>query len=221
MNNVDAAVLITKKVTGDFRREALRFKDKLIVHATCTGYGSTRIEPNVYPYFMQLNNTKLLVLDGFPINQVYIRVDPIIPTDEGIAVANNVITMAENLGFYKFRVSVIDMYKHVVNRFNRAGIEMPFSGFQATNEQFDNVSKMLLRHYKSSFEACAETKLRGIQNVGCISKSILDILGIDSSSIKENNKGQRNDCLCLDCKTELLSNKHRCSNGCLYCYWRD
>lgn len=141
MNNVDAAVLITKKVTGDFRREALRFKDKLIVHATCTGYGSTRIEPNVYPYFMQLNNTKLLVLDGFPINQVYIRVDPIIPTDEGIAVANNVITMAENLGFYKFRVSVIDMYKHVVNRFNRAGIEMPFSGFQATNEQFDNVSK--------------------------------------------------------------------------------
>lgn len=39
MESVDGAVLITKCISPDFSDAALKFKDKVIIHATITGYG--------------------------------------------------------------------------------------------------------------------------------------------------------------------------------------
>lgn len=47
LDRVDAAVLITKCVSPDFFDAALEHKDRLIVHATITGYGHSALEPNV------------------------------------------------------------------------------------------------------------------------------------------------------------------------------
>ena len=47
LDDVDAAVLITKCVSPDFFDAALEHKDRLIVHATITGYGHSILEPNV------------------------------------------------------------------------------------------------------------------------------------------------------------------------------
>ena len=46
MNTVDGAVLITKRITPAFI-EAVKDLPNVVIHATCTGYGGTVVEPNV------------------------------------------------------------------------------------------------------------------------------------------------------------------------------
>ena len=80
LDSVDGAILITKHITPDFEKEVIKHKDKIILHATITGFGGTVIEPNVpapRPEFLALMN---LIENGFPIEKVVVRVDPIIPT---------------------------------------------------------------------------------------------------------------------------------------------
>ena len=62
---------------------------------------------------------------------------------------------------------------------------------------------------------------------GCVSIRDLDILKISydykDKSMLQTSK-QRKSCNCLSSKTELINLKTdpiRCTNGCLYCYWRD
>ena len=51
LSAVDGAILITKCISPSFYDAVLRNKDKVIVHATFTGYGGTVLEPCVpYPY---------------------------------------------------------------------------------------------------------------------------------------------------------------------------
>ena len=40
LNTVDGAIVITKNLTQGFRDAVLSNKDKLIIHATTTGYGA-------------------------------------------------------------------------------------------------------------------------------------------------------------------------------------
>lgn len=54
LDDVDAAVLITKCVSPDFFDATLRHKDKLIIHTTVTGYGHSILEPNVPIYMRSL-----------------------------------------------------------------------------------------------------------------------------------------------------------------------
>ena len=57
---------------------------------------------------------------------------------------------------------------------------------------------------------------------GCLSKTDIEILGIDTSTMPKSVNGQnRFGCLCLTCKEELLTHKHPCPNNCVYCYWQD
>ena len=57
MGSVDGAVLITKCISPNFVDAAMKFKDKIIVHATITGYGGTILEPLVpYPYEIRRNH---------------------------------------------------------------------------------------------------------------------------------------------------------------------
>ena len=57
---------------------------KLIVHATCTGWGNTDLEPNVHDYKWQLAQLKKLIGAGFPTNHCVLRIDPIFPTNNGL-----------------------------------------------------------------------------------------------------------------------------------------
>lgn len=51
LSTVDGAILVTKCISPSFYDAVLRNKDKVIVHATFTGYGGTVLEPCVpYPY---------------------------------------------------------------------------------------------------------------------------------------------------------------------------
>ena len=237
LDTVDGAILITKNITRGFINTVLRHKDKVIVHATCTGYGKTIVEPNVPRFENQLGSADALVKLGFPVENVVIRVDPIIPTEKGVVRACNVIKVAIVLGFSRFRVSMLDMYPHVRKRFVDAGLPDPYDGaFSPPDELRRNVEAMVSAcrlfwigvHGKLDglrIEACAEpglddTKGVGVTHCGCVSSYDLKLLGLEADEENDGSGYQRKGCLCYGGKTELLDHKRQCPHRCLYCYWR-
>lgn len=225
IDSVDAAIIITKQLTRGCRQALVDNKEKCILHATITGYGKTVLEPNVLEWKTSIFNLSDFVRDAdFPRKQVVIRVDPIIPTPKGIATAREVINLAALVGFRRFRVSVIDMYKHVRERFVQANLPLPYlDGFAPTQPMLNAVDEMLAearrKHIAITFESCAEN-LQNAKPVGCVSATDLEILGIPHDEMDEAGPQKRAGCRCYSGKTELLSNRHPCGHQCLYCYWR-
>jgi len=230
LDTVDGAILITKKITPAFIDMVMANPQKLVVHATCTGFGGTMLEPNVPKPEEQFSAVLALVQAGFPKNHIVIRVDPIIPTEKGLERALSTIEMFMDEGFSRYRISIIDMYKHVRERFKASGLLLPYGpGFAPTKEQVEMVDAMLLeaREYWSiqnngaydlRIEVCAE-RVKNALPCGCIAALDLAIMRLDSRD-SDSSGYQRKGCMCYSGKTELLSCKHPCQNQCLYCYWK-
>ena len=79
LESVDGAILITKCVSPSFLKAVLEHKEKIIVHATFTGYGRSVVEPCVPPPYEEFDAILQLVKNGFPRERIVIRIDPIIP----------------------------------------------------------------------------------------------------------------------------------------------
>jgi hypothetical protein len=109
------------------------------------------------------------------------------------------------------------MYPHVKERMAQHNIKLPYSTFIAPKEMIDN-ALIMLNCYDDIYEleSCAENTTH---QLGCISQKDFDILGV--IGIAQPVGYQRKGCMCIAGKTELLSNKTRCPNECVYCYWRD
>lgn len=91
VDDCNGVILITKNVSDELISQIMKHKDKIILHATCTGMGGTIIEPYVSTYEHQLAQVSKLLAAGFPKDRVIIRIDPIIPTTEGLCIAQRVI----------------------------------------------------------------------------------------------------------------------------------
>lgn len=232
-HKVDGIVIVTKNVTHACAERLLRcFRDgyPILLHAGRTGWGGTVIEPNIPTAELQLASVAKLVSCGFPRYQVTLRIDPVIPTPEGLERFRHVLRQARAYGLLpgmRVRVSVMDDYAHVKARFRAMGLEPVYPGrqFQASPEQFAAVARIMLDNPDITFETCAETAFDGVPNAirrGCLSMADLEILDLaDGYSDNRVNPQGRNGCLCLGAKTELLSNRRRCPHRCAYCYWKD
>lgn len=229
VNNLyDANIIITKNLHAGLRKEVLKNKDKIVLHVTCTGWGHSIVEPNVPDVITLRQRVDELIKDGFPAEQIVLRVDPIIPTTEGLHRVHHVLLLFRDTGIKRCRVSIIDMYDHVLNRIKDTDLEVliPFkSWFEPTN-YVDEIIDVLKLHTAYEFESCAEGKLSSRSNglikpIGCVSQKDLDIL--NCTNIKcEGPSRQRKTCLCPGNKYQLLKSKPgRCVNGCVYCYWKD
>lgn len=215
LDQMDFCILISKslpkKEVQDFM---IQHSNKIIFHATTTGYGSTILEPNVIDYEKRIDMLREFCDSGFPMSHVVVRVDPIIPTKKGINRANQVISYAVCCGFRRFRYSFIDMYPHVKDRFMKAGLPVPTVDTNSALAMIADYEKAYPD--KFIFESCAENTKH---QIGCISQRDLDILGLSGELYGSSN--QRKGCLCPGGKTELLSRRHPCPHQCLYCYWKD
>lgn len=221
LSTVHGAIIITKNVNAFVREALLANKEKCILHATTTGWGRSVLEPNVPHWEENLQHVYQLVQNGFPANQVVIRVDPIMPWN--LQPSQNVIEHAYQLGFRRFRISILDTYAHMTERFHAANLGVP-SDFGLTTEDGAARVNNMLSHLRAicpeaQFEACAEP-LIDAEHIGCISTKDLDILGIQHDMVDQAGY-QRKQCMCYSGKIELLSQRKRCPHGCLYCYWRD
>lgn len=190
INQIDGAILITKCVSPDFYNAALKYKDKVIIHTTFTGFGHSVLEPFVPAPYDEFDAITTLVGGGFPKSKIVVRIDPIIPTKKGIETAKNVFLTFIDHGFNRFRISLIDMYPHVRRRFKNAGLPLPYgeNGFVPDKQQIAQVDQML-RDVKSYFsnsrpldsiriESCAEPGLTESIQCGCISSYDLKLLGL-------------------------------------------
>ena len=242
--SVDGAILITKNLTDQFIDTVIKCYengDKLIVHATCTGWGRTDFEPNVPDYKTQLHQLKKLIKKGFPADHCVLRIDPIFPTLSGLNRVMEVIHefQKQKTGIKRIRISVYDEYHHVKERLKAAGYRPCYGeNFHASPKQMESVANALRQfsyctysHHgqvtmRSQFETCAEDLLvkrypHSFKQVGCVSNKDIELMGLEPVLNKEENGQQRTGCHCLTCKTELLTNKYRCPNQCIYCYWKD
>jgi hypothetical protein len=186
-------------------------KPNVIVHCTITGFGGTILEPNVPEPDLSFKGYKSLI-ELLGLNRVILRVDPIIPTEKGIKVAINMIEIGKLIANDKnvrVRISFIDNYKHVQERFEKAEIPVFPWGFHAP---LDLRIKTWLTLGKP--EICGEPEM---ECTGCISSLDCKTLGVEEI---ESEFKQRQSCKCLANKFELLSNKKPCSHACTYCYWR-
>jgi hypothetical protein len=199
------AVLITKNPSSICDLLQTLSNRNVIVHATITGHGGTTIEPGVVgsenAFSGYLDLVKFLGSE-----RVVLRVDPIIPTAAGIWVASKIVEQAVT----RVRISFLDNYDHVKERFIRNDLEpLPYS-FHAPlawrYKAWDELGRP---------EVCSEPDL---PSSGCISEKDCDILGVVSAC---NTRTQRRLCRCVGNKYELLSSRHPCTHGCLYCYWKD
>lgn len=242
--SVDGAILITKNLTDQFIDTVIKCYengDKLIVHATCTGWGRTDFEPNVPDYKTQLHQLKKLIKKGFPADHCVLRIDPIFPTLSGLNRVMEVIHefQKQKTGIKRIRISVYDEYHHVKERLKAAGYRPCYGeNFHASPKQMESVANALRQfsyctysHHgqvtmRNQFETCAEDLLvkrypHSFKQVGCVSNKDIELMGLEPVLNKEENGQQRTGCHCLTCKTELLTNKYRCPNQCIYCYWKD
>lgn len=212
VGNYRFCILITKNLNDTFI-EKVKDLNNVIIHATITGYGGTKLEPNVPTYEWSINQLISLINQGFPIERIVARIDPMFPTKKGKERAAHIIYLCNEVGIKRIRYSYIDMYAHVKARFINAGIAIPIF----TEQHF--MQDIIPQYPNIKFESCAE----GLDtDVGCISPYDFALFGYEPHT--DNINGQsRKHCKCLACKNELLNlkNNKRCPHQCLYCFWRD
>lgn len=221
IKTVDKAILITKGVAYPaFREAAIAHKDKVIVHATITGMGDSYIEPNVPHPEKSMEGLHSLIKDGFPPEQVVLRIDPIIPWIHDDVSRKWAVWLLQNKPreVNRIRFSIVDNYKHIAAR----GLELPWKGFHAPDHMIKSVVDVFMDAIiGNSIECCGENSrvIPAAWKTGCVSKKDFDVFGISYPSNLGKSK-QRRDCLCVTSKTELLNSRKQCPHGCLYCYWR-
>lgn len=230
LDNVDGTILITKKLTEVFIESVLEKKDKpIIIHVSCTGYGKTPLEPACPKFLYTIGKMRSLIDRGWPSDRLVLRVDPIIPTPMGIARFEAVVKAAHDIipEVKRVRVSVLDMYPHVRERFIKKGLALPYGdNFQASESQFAALNESIEKlrdKYHLQIESCAEKMLPATEQVGCVSEKDFNILEIPFEEV--TGKKQRKSCLCSGNKKELLDYKWNKTGynhcyGCLYCYWK-
>ena len=228
MNSVDGAILITKNIASEQFQTAVATnifngKNNAIIHATITGYGGTDLEPNV-----PKPEITIAALNSFAAQysrgHFVLRVDPIIPTNEGTAVAMDIIRA---VNIKRVRISFIDQYAHVRDRFNtRMIVPLPWNTFHAPEMwRLKSLMSLSTSFPDRLFEMCGEeplnlvSPLENVTQLGCVSTKDAELMGLPMFHSLSAGY-QRANCRCLSCKTELLSNKQQCPHGCVYCYWR-
>ena len=217
-----ANIIVTKRLTTKLIDKLIENKNKCILHLTCTGMGGSKLEPMVPTKEETFNKFNELIEKGFPVKQVVLRIDPIIPTNKGILTALEVIRLFKNSGITRLRYSSFDMYKHVSERFKEENIPLPYKTFHAelkTRKYLEDILNTVTFVLNMSLEACGEPGLSTTS--GCISQKDIDILGLTDIIKLEGNADQRDACLCPSNKRQLIKGKgQQCNNKCIYCFWR-
>lgn len=218
-NLCEGNTIITKRLTDKLIEKLVEHKDKIILHLTCTGMGGSKLEPLVPKMEKTKEMFDKLIASGFPVKQIVLRIDPIIPTEKGVETAMSVLDMFKGSGVTRVRISFLDMYDHVKERFTECGIRLPYETFHANRtERIKAFDKFQIRSIEDNFllETCGEP---GIASVPCLSTRDVKILGLDYDLV--GNAEQRKTCGCPANKKQIVRAKPgRCNNGCLYCYWK-
>ena len=221
-NLYEANIIITKNLSYKLIEKLIENKDKCILHMTVTGMGGSKIEPFVPEPSKTYEHIQKLIKDGFPTQQIVLRIDPIIPTAKGLETALNVLNKFSDLDIKRVRISFLDMYNHTKERFIVNNIKLPYETFHADENIRKTAFKIIhQRAIELDYEIIQTCGEPGFENTPCISQMDVDILGMTDKIILQGKKEQRTHCGCPSNKRQLISwekSKIKCANKCLYCY---
>ena len=224
----DVNIIITKSLEGYMIEKLLANKDRIILHLTCTGLAGTIWEPNVPDVGQTLRYFDRLLEEGFPVQQTVLRIDPIIPTDENLKLTGYVLDnfksirkVAENRGM-RCRISIVDLYPHVLARIEEAGIKLPWTTFHTPKHLIDKAANLCTQYSEYyDFETCAEIGFpESFSKCGCVSEKDLLILDKNPGNYSNELNGTRKWCTCLKKMNILGVKPGRCPHSCMYCYWQ-
>lgn len=218
INNHVFCVLITKQLNDTFINKVLKYKSKVILHITCTGWGNTSLEPGAYSPEKTFSQFLKLVDQGFPISQIVLRLDPVIPNDLGIEKAKKVLDLFRDSGLKRVRFSFIDRWNKIVPIMAQRGYPFEWDTFDPPQENMEIFMKLASCYSNFVFESCAEDF--GIR-VGCVSEKDFEILGLPVPELTPRNSKSRSKCLCCSEKTELLLPEKACGINCGYCFLQE
>ena len=219
ISRMNAVIAITKGITSELSECLLRpgIKEKTILHATITGYGGTMLEPGAPTLAESYARISEFIRNGFPAKQIVLRIDPIIPTNKGLALVESILRMFQDTGITRVRFSFLQYYKHAEAHFKTAGMYWPIITDEMKVRCF-----LLFAHFAHiyTFRSCAGAipfKWSHIsKQTGCVSDEDINILGLTAQL--QGSSRQRPACLCCSAKTELLTHRKPCKHGCKYCY---
>ena len=239
-NPVHTAVLITKAAARpEFINTLLVTKETnpIILHAGITGWGGTKMEPGIKSADETIKAVREIIDRGFPAKNIVLRIDPVIPTPEGLQRASHVLELYNNIipDVKRIRMSIYDDYKHSRAEMTRRGYPAVDNIYTWKNELgrrpagkwIDDIARIFINGTQSViYETCAEPELVRLYPdrftaTGCISLLDCKILGVEVPAGMPVNGQNRFGCKCLQVKTELLKNKRRCPTNCAYCYWKN
>jgi len=220
INDMDAIIAITKGLTPELAECLQRphIKEKTILHATITGYGGTVLEPSVPTLAESHARINELIRNGFPAKQIVLRIDPIIPTNKGLAHVERILRMFLDTRITRVRFSFLQYYRHAEAQFKAAGLSWP-----TITDKMKDRCFLLFAHFAHiyTFQSCAGSIpfiwSHVAKQTGCVSDEDIDILG--RTAHLQGSSRQRPACLCCSAKTELLTHRTPCKHGCKYCYW--
>ena len=227
INSVDGIVVMSKGVGERFEDALVENSGKIIYHATCTGLGGTRLEPNVPPVSEKFSHIGRLLKKGFPVSHIVLRVDPLMPlswTDalngalciDYVGTLKKTLDSACALGIRRVKYSHLKVTKTIEKALKSVCAEFAYSAY----DSFADLSSL---NPSLSYEACCSSSSDQSQCVGCISDIDTEILGMKREFKLQRSKNLDTVCQCPDNRLEMLfnGNKFDCSFGCVYCYLKD
>ncbi len=217
-----------------------------VLHLTVTGWGDTDLEPNVIDCDSILYRMGQLISKGYPKERIVLRIDPIIPTDNGMGSFSAIVSKGLNYGITRYRSSVMQLYQHSAERLQKTSewneINRVYKRkFMPSNNDLESIGffekiKYVVEAAKRSatnihnignitFESCATKLLTdcGFENIGCMSERDLLINGLNPDDLDIPKGHQRTSCMCL-MKHQLIPGGYkrgRCPHQCAYCYLKD
>lgn len=229
-------LLITKNLPGCSK--ILTAADSMSIpyqiHCTITGLGGTKFEPQVpKPELMVESCLDFFSKHMIDLKAVTLRIDPILDEALGLQLGEAMLSMKafSEAEVKDCRISIIDYYPHVRDRFTRYGLKLKYpNNFQspeARQEELIGYFYQQANRFGMRLHLCAEQiprykylrKVGDIDTEGCASAASWERLGIED--LKPATKKQRADCTCDLSKQDLLTGLSKgCPDGCVYCYWR-
>ena len=194
----------------------------LAVEISITGWGGTWLEPRVGRPQQMINYFNKLV-QVFGKNRIRLRIDPVIPTVEGVARASSIALMLYKP--VKIITSMIQLYKGQEKIFTKLGIDMNKYTIKSGNALYPEKA-LAERWYKlltninpnliGLVQFCGMPyEIEGAVHTGCIDDELLQAIGVTDYKKIAPGK-QRPGCKCTIQKKQAIMGV--CNHGCKYCY---
>jgi DNA repair photolyase len=215
-------VIYSKAPIPEKEMNLIKNHTNIAISITITGWGGTWLEPGVKkPGILVTFFNRLIKEMGT--ERVRLRLDPVIPTEEGFSRALSVsVKIRDEI---EVITSLIQIYKDQEKVFSKLGVDMDLYTLKSGRAFYPKpeiAQQWLARLHQANPRFVGRVQFCGMPydvpgaiHSGCVDEKLLKAIGITNFRRIAAGK-QRPGCKCVISKKQVLSGT--CEHGCLYCY---